>query len=105
VPLVDHVDQSRTQQVILFIGARTMLHGRIEIARFRPKSCKTLRATDYNTERPHSALGYQTPAGFELHLTTAIVQSATRDDSSERQAIAQPAPKGVNGHRTPVAVG
>ena len=24
--------------------------------------------TDYNTARPHSALGYQTPAGFALHL-------------------------------------
>jgi transposase InsO family protein len=30
--------------------------------------------TDYNTERPHSALGYQTPAGFALYLTTAIVR-------------------------------
>ena len=28
--------------------------------------------TDYNTARPHSALGYQTPAGFALNLTTAI---------------------------------
>jgi transposase InsO family protein len=28
---------------------------------------------DYNTERPNSALGYQTPEGFALHLTTAIV--------------------------------
>ena len=25
--------------------------------------------TDYNTERPHSALRHQTPAGFALHLT------------------------------------
>ena len=30
------------------------------------------RLNDYNTERPHSALGYQTPACFALHLTTAI---------------------------------
>jgi transposase InsO family protein len=27
--------------------------------------------TDYTTARPYSALGYQTPAGFALHLTTA----------------------------------
>jgi len=33
---------------------------------------------DYNTERPHSALGYQTPAGFALHLTTAIARPAAR---------------------------
>jgi len=26
----------------------------------------TAWVTDYNTERPHSALGYQTPAGFAL---------------------------------------
>ena len=25
--------------------------------------------TDYNTARPHCALGYKTPAGFALHLT------------------------------------
>ncbi len=28
--------------------------------------------TGYNTARPHSALGYEIPAGFALHLTTAI---------------------------------
>ncbi len=52
--------------------------------------------TDYNTARPHSALGYQTPAGFALHLTTAIARPAARDESSARRAIAQPAPTGVN---------
>ena len=61
--------------------------------------------TDYNTERPHSALGYQTPAGFALHLTTAITRPAARDESSARGAIAQPAPIGVNDQRTPVVAG
>lgn len=61
--------------------------------------------TDYNTERPHSALGYQTPAGFALHLTTAIARPAAQHESSARRAIAQPAPAGVNDHRTPVAAG
>jgi putative transposase len=28
--------------------------------------------TDDITTRPHSALGYQTPAGFALHLTTGL---------------------------------
>ncbi|WP_350310466.1 integrase core domain-containing protein [Paracoccus sp. SSJ] len=60
---------------------------------------------DYNTARPHSALGYQTPAGFALHLTTAIARPAARDKSFECRAIAQTAPKGVNHHRAPVEAG
>jgi putative transposase len=61
-------------------------------------------ATDYNTERPHSALGYQTPAGFALHLTTAIgPPPAARNESSARRPIAPPTPTGVNDHRAPVA--
>ena len=61
--------------------------------------------TDYNTARPHSALGYQTPAGFALHLTTATARPAARDESSARRAIAQPAPTGVNDHRAPLVAG
>ncbi|WP_148292720.1 IS3 family transposase [Paracoccus aminophilus] len=61
--------------------------------------------TDYNTERPHSALGYQTPAGFALHLTTAIARPAARDEGSARRAIAQPTLKGVNQLPAPVAAG
>ena len=60
---------------------------------------------DYNTARPHSALGYQTPAGFALHLTTAIARPAARDEGSARRAIAQPAQIGVNDQRTPVMTG
>ena len=60
---------------------------------------------DYNTARPHSSLGYQTPAGFALTLTNAIARPAARDESSARRAIAQPAPIGVNDHRAPVAAG
>ena len=61
--------------------------------------------TDYNTARPHSALGYQPPAGFALHLTAAIARPAARDESSARRAIAQPAQIGVNNHRAPVVAG
>jgi len=61
--------------------------------------------TDYNTERPHSALCYQTPAGFALHLTTAIARPAARDESSARRAIAQAAPTGENNHWAPAAAG
>ena len=63
------------------------------------------RITDYNTERPHSALGYQTPAGFALHLATAITRPAAQHESSARRVIAQTAPKGVNEQRAPVAAG
>lgn len=61
--------------------------------------------TDYNAARPHSALGYQTPAGFALHLTTATARPAARDEGSARRAIAQPTPTGVNHYRAPVVVG
>ena len=65
----------------------------------------TAWAPDYSTTRPHSALGYQTPAGFALHLATAIARPAARDESSAHRAIAQPAPTGVNDHRAPVVAG
>ena len=61
--------------------------------------------TDYNTERPHSALDYQTPADYARTLTTAIARPAARDESSARRAIAQPAPTGVNTNRAQVAAG
>ena len=61
--------------------------------------------TYYNTARPHSALGYQTPAGFALHLTTAIARRAELSSRAAGRAIAQPAPTGVNHHRAPVAAG
>ena len=63
------------------------------------------RLADYNTARPHSSLGYQTPAGFALNLTNAIARPAARDESSARRAIAQPAPTGVNKNPAQVAVG
>jgi transposase InsO family protein len=62
-------------------------------------------AADYNTERPHSALDYQTPADHARTLTTAIARPAARDESSARRAIPQPAPIGVNTNRAPVAAG
>jgi hypothetical protein len=61
--------------------------------------------TDYNTERPHSALGYRTPAGFALYLTTAIVRPATRVESSAHRAIVQPTPKVANDQPAQVTAG
>ena len=75
---------------------RNLAHARVVI---------TAWATDYNTERPHSALDYQTPTDYARTLTTAIARPAARDESSARRAIAQPAPTGVNNHRAPVAAG
>ena len=47
-------------------------------------------AEDYNQERPHSSLGYQTPAAFaaELHKQWP---ASLRPTGSAAQAIAQPA--------------
>ena len=75
---------------------RNLAHARIVI---------TAWATDYNIERPHSALDYQTPAEYARTLTTAIARPATRNESSARRAIAQPAPNGVKSNRAPVAAG
>jgi putative transposase len=42
---------------------RNLAHARVVI---------TVWATGYNTERPHSAFDYQTPADYARNLTTAI---------------------------------
>ena len=65
----------------------------------------TAWVTHYNTERPHSALGYQTPAGFAANLNPAITRPAARDESTARRAIAKPAPTGVDDHRAQGAAG
>lgn len=75
---------------------RNLAHARVVI---------TAWAAGYNTERPHSALHYQTPADYARALTTAIARPATRNDNSVRRAIAQPAPIGVNTNRAPVTAG
>ncbi len=41
-------------------------------------------AADYNTERPHSALDYQTPAEDARSLTTAIARLGSREMKSPR---------------------
>jgi len=62
-------------------------------------------ATDYNEERPHSALGYQTPKAFAEYLTTATDTRAAPSESSARMSVAPPAPIGVSTKRAPVAAG
>ena len=62
-------------------------------------------AADYNTERPHSALDYRTPAEYARTLNHAIAHPAARDESSARRAIARPAPIGVNNLQAHIAAG
>lgn len=70
-----------------------------------PAICIAAWVTDDHTARPHSTLGFRTPAGFALHLTTRIAPPAARDESSARRAIAQTAPKGLNDQWAPVLDG
>ena len=49
---------------------------------------------DYNTERPHSSIGYQTPAAYAAHLN-ATGRPAAQSESSARRPVAHPAPDGV----------
>ena len=61
-------------------------------------------AADYNTRRPHSALGYQTPAAYAAHLT-ATGRPAAQPESSARRPVAPTAPKGVTTAETLVSAG
>jgi putative transposase len=50
---------------------------------------------DYNTRRPHSSLGYRTPAAYANHLT-ATGHRAALHEGSARCPVAHTAPKGVS---------
>ena len=49
---------------------------------------------DFNTARPHSSLGYQTPAAY-AEVLTATGSSAAQDEGSAPAPVAHPAPNGV----------
>lgn len=51
-------------------------------------------ADDYNRSRPHSALGYITPAAYAANLT-ATGDRLRNPDQLRRSPVAQPAPYGV----------
>ncbi len=93
---VENFDGRMRDELLNETMFRNLAHARVVIADW---------AADYNTERPHSALDYQTQADHALALTTAIARPAARDQSSARRVIVQPAPTGVNTNRAPVAVG
>jgi transposase InsO family protein len=60
---------------------------------------------DYNTKRPHSALGYQTPAAFAGKLTTATDRCAALPEGYAQRSLAPTAPEGVSTERTLVQPG
>jgi putative transposase len=58
--------------------------------------------TDYNTRRPHSSIGYQTPAAYAAHLN-ATGRLAAQSKSSARRHVAHTAPEGVTNVETLVS--
>jgi putative transposase len=60
--------------------------------------------TDYNGERPHSSLKYQTPAAYAANLT-ATGDGLRNPDQLRRSPVAPPAPIGVQPNRTLSAAG
>ncbi len=60
---------------------------------------------DYNTARPHSSLGYETPVAF-ARIITATRSKATLAKRVAAAPVAQPAPYGVTKKDgTPIAAG
>ena len=64
----------------------------------------TERVADYNQARPHSSLGYQTPAAFAARLT-ATGHHATLPTGSACRPVAQPAQEGISKAKTLIAAG
>lgn len=64
----------------------------------------TAWAVDYNAARPHSSLGYKTPAAYADHLT-ATGHRAAVSEGSARRPVAHTAPKGVSTAEALIAAG
>jgi hypothetical protein len=64
----------------------------------------SLRIADYNTARPHSSLGYKTPAAYADHLT-ATGHRAPLHEGSARWPVAYTAPNGVTTAEVLIAAG
>jgi len=64
----------------------------------------TAWATDYNTRRPHSSLGYKTPAAY-ADLLTATAHRATPHEGFARCPVAHTAPKSVSTAEALIATG
>jgi putative transposase len=59
---------------------------------------------DYNQRRPHSALGYLTPAGYAANLS-ATCDRLRNPDPLRRSHVAPPAPLGVKSAEALIAAG
>jgi len=75
---------------------RNLAHARIVIRDW---------AHDYNTNRPHSALGYETPEAFASRLILATDCHAAPHENSALQSVAKHAPNGVSTRKALVQVG
>jgi putative transposase len=76
----------------LFLG---LDHARTTIANW---------VADYNHRRPHSALGYQTPAAYAANLS-ATCDRLRNPDQLRRSHVAPPTPHGVKPAETLIAAG
>jgi transposase InsO family protein len=59
---------------------------------------------DYNAARPHSSLGYKTPAAYAAHLA-ATGDRLRNGDQLRRSPVAHTAPQGVNNAEALIAAG
>ena len=59
---------------------------------------------DYNNQRPHSAIGYQTPAAYAAKLT-ATFDRLRNPDQLRRSNVAPTAPDGVKQPEALIATG
>ena len=73
-----------------------------------PRSCSPsdrVLGSGQQHQRPHSALGYQTPADFARDLKTAITHPVARMETHASRAIAFTSKTRTSNHRAPVATG
>jgi putative transposase len=68
-----------------------------------PTKRKSLQRS-YNEQRPHSALGYLTPAAYAANLT-ATCDRLRNPEQLRRSHVAPPAPDGVEPAETLIAAG
>ena len=66
---------------------RNLAHARIVICEW---------THDYNTTRPHSALGYETPKAFAERLASATDYHAAPLERFAQPSVAKPAPNRVS---------
>ena len=72
---------------------RSLAHTRAVLAAWR---------ADYNTDRPHSRLGWMSPAGYAAARRSAALRST---DGSASRAAAITAQEGITDRQTPIAAG